>query len=824
MISLSNIIRTRFAGRIFAPDFISFFARHRAWLHHSILPDTLTEVIMKKKLLSLVLTVCLLCPSLTVNAAASFTDISDTDTALAAAVLQSMGIVGGIGEGLYSPDTVLTRAQFCVFMLHSLGMKDQVSAHSYKTLFTDVKPGNWYAGYVNLAYSQNLLAGYGNGTFGPDDPVTYGQAATLLLRMLGYTSADVGKVWPTDYVNYAHTLELDAGLSLSPNKGITRGQAAILLYNTLKTEGKGAKDKLYQNFGDTAAVQKAIVLDPDAQNGTATGQLMACVLNTTGASVEYFSQKNPISSFLVGYEGELLLNPAGKVLGFVPGSTKMEDIVLSSAKASGITDAAGVTHRIPGSTVTIVGQDIYTWNSSGYIQVNALSGRTARLYYDEDGAVTGVYVPTGTTNANASVAVAYTNTPAQELARQLGITGSYAISKNGTAAQADDLARYDTAYYDSASRTLCASDYRITGYIESAFPSVDGAQTVTVAGCTLSVLEAAWDTLEDHKLGDRVTLLLTDDGKVAAAFSPSTVKADMVGVLSLDGSSITLCSSGLTIRSADMDADERLRGTLVQATVYQDSIACSAWSSSVTGDLNIARNTLGNYELAPACRIYEHGGSNLSNGYVYSLSGELGAASTDFEDIFWTNTIDSNYISGTHLNSAGQIDLILLRNVTGNSFEYGKLTRYTGTEGVMTASSPKPIFNSAATITNSSGQSQKHLSAHSASTYHAYYGIALRSYSTALQEVVSLVKLTQSKKLEANAFFLRENDWYVTMNGYELPISDQVQIYIEPTDQWVSGYDHMTAAVSAGLPLVAHYDKDLASGAMVRVLVAQEVN
>ena len=161
---------------------------------------------MKKKLLSLFLTVCLLCSGLTVSAAASFTDIPDPDTALAAGVLQSMGIISGVGTGLYSPDTVLTRAQFCTLMVHTLGMKDIVEAHSYKTLFTDVKPGNWYTGYVNLAYSQNLLSGYGNGKFGPDDPVTYGQAATLLLRMLGYSSADIGKAWPTDYVNYARTL------------------------------------------------------------------------------------------------------------------------------------------------------------------------------------------------------------------------------------------------------------------------------------------------------------------------------------------------------------------------------------------------------------------------------------------------------------------------------------------------------------------------------------------------------------------------------------------------------------------------------------------
>ena len=776
---------------------------------------------MKKKLLPLLLTLCLLCPGFAIRADASFTDVSDPNTALAAAVLQSMGIVGGVGDNRYSPDTVLTRAQFCVFMLHSLGMKDQVSAHSYKTLFSDVKPGNWYTGYVNLAYSQGLLAGYGNGKFGPDDPVTYGQAATLLLRMLGYSSTDVGKVWPTDYVNYAHTLELDEGLSLSADKGVTRGQAAILLYNTLNTESKGGRDKLYKSFDGTATVQKAIVLDCDAQNGTATGQLMACVLSASGASVEYFSQKNQTSSFLVGYEGELLLNPAGKVLGFIPGSTQVKNLVLSSAKASGITDSTGITHRIPGSTVTIIGQDIYTWANTGYIQANALSGRTARLYYDEDGAVSGVYVPTGTANANATAAVATTTAPADELARKLGIPGSYAISKNGTAAKATDLARYDTAYYDAASRTLCASDYRITGYIEAAYPGLDGAQTVTVAGCTIPVLEAAWDSLSGYKPGDRVTLLLTDDCKVAAAISPTTALADMTGILSTDGGSITLCSTGLTIRSNDMDADARLRGTLVEAHVYKDSITCFAWSSPLSGALNIAGRTLGNYSLAPSCRIYEQSGNSLSASYVCSLSGEQGVASRDFEEIFWTDTLDSAHISGARLNSAGQIDLLLLNNVTGNQYSYGKLTRYEGIEGVMTASSPKPVYSSAVTLTNGNGSSQKYLSAHALS-HDTYYGIALRSHSNALQQVASLVKLKRSQVFSSAALSLQENDWFASVNGYDLPLSDQVQIYIESTGQWLSGADNVPVAVSSGLPLVAYYDKEPTAGAVVRILVAQD--
>lgn len=777
---------------------------------------------MKKKLLSLFLTACLLGGSVTVSASASFTDIPDPDTALAAGVLQSMGIVDGVGGGRYSPDTVLTRAQFCVLMIHTLGMKDLAGAHAYKTLFTDVKPGNWYTGYVNLAYSQNLLAGYGNGKFGPDDPVTYGQAATLLLRILGYTSADVGKVWPTDHINYAHTLELDEGLSLSPDKGVTRGEAAILLYNTLNTAPKGGKEEYYKTFADTASIQKTIVLDVTAQHGTAANQLMACVISTSGASVEYFTQKNTLSPILTGYEGDLLLNAAGKVLGFVPGSTEMKDIVISSAKASGITDTTGQTYRITGSTITLVGEDLYSWNNTGYIQVNALSGRTARLFYGDDGAVSYVYVSAGTTDADSAVAIAQTTDVNAELARKLGVAAPYRIVKNGSAADPADLAKYDVAYFDTASRTLCVSDRRISGYVEAASPALDGAQTVTISGCTVPVLEAAWDTLGQYKLGDKLTLLLTDDNKVAAAFPASQLSADMIGILNTDGSGITLYGSGLVISAPEIEADEHLRGTLVRVNVYEDSLDCDAYSSALPGSLNMARGTLGSYDLAPTCHIYEHGGSKASAGYVYSLSGEMGVASTDFDEIFWTDQLSADSVDRFHLNSAGQVDLILLKNVTGNCYSYGKLTRYTDFDGIMTSSSPKPIYNNAATLTNGSGQSQKYLSSFASTSYESYYGIALRSGGSGFQQVISVLKLTPSGTLDSGSFFLREDEWFARVNGYEIPVSEQVQVYIEPTDRWLSGADAVKAAVSSGLSLRVHYDKTLTSGAVARVITAEK--
>ena len=490
-----------------------------------------------KRIFSLVLVLCLLSTWLP-SANAAFSDITDEHTALCANVLQSLGIASGTGNGNYSPNTVLTRAEFCTFAVRAMGLEDQVETSTYKTLFTDVKPGSWYIGYVNLAYDQGIVKGYGNGKFGPNDPINYAQVITVLLRMLGYTPKEIGAVWPTDDINYAAKIDLSDGVNASAQTNITRAQAAVLLYNMLKTEKNGTDIKYYNTIDGVSSVQKAIVLDVNADSEYTKNQLMVCSIGNTGASIEYYEQKNQVPFDLEGCMGDLLINTAGKVIGFVPESDQTEDIVIDSAKTAGIVDKNNVTHRITGSATTIIGEEIYTWSTTGYIQADTHKGKTARVFYDDDGAARYVYLAMGTTGAGTDVIVAETNSAASELLRKFGKESSTAITKNGVAVGEDELGRYDVAYFNSVTNTLCVSDYRITGAIESANPSVDAAETITIGGCELAVLENAWSSLSKFRLGDRVTLLLTDDCKVAAAYSPNVISSHMIGVLSSNGRTI----------------------------------------------------------------------------------------------------------------------------------------------------------------------------------------------------------------------------------------------------------------------------------------------
>jgi len=766
---------------------------------------------MKRKILALCLAVSLAAGIMLTPGSAAFTDIDDQNVAIAAAVLNSMGIVEGITETEFSPNGSLTRAQFCALSVRAMGLADKTALHANKALFTDVKPGVWYTEYVNTAWTEGIVNGYGNGTFGPNDAITYGQVATLLLRMLGYSDDEIGRRWPEDYVNYANNLGINDGVNASANDKITRGQAALLLYNAIKTEVNGTTIEYFYTTANVASTQTAIVLDVDASSGGSSGQLQACVIGATGATIEYFSQRNAVSETLEGYVGVLLLNNAGRVIGFVPSADKYADVRVSSASASTITAANGETHRVSSGASVIYNGSIYNYSVSGYLQVDAQSGKNVRLYYDEDDAIRYIYIASGSSSGSAT-ALAQVDGSVSTLARELGASGSYTITKNSSAATAEDIARYDVAYYDSATKTLRVSDYRIGGAIEGAFPNIAAAETITVSGCTLEVLESAWDTLGDFYIGDRVTLLLTDDCKVAAAYRSSAMPADMIGVLAKDGRSITLSDSSLVITADTIDANVKLYGGLVSVSATGNGRLACRELVKISAKVDISEGAVGEYSLAPSCAIYEWAGS----GYVYSLSGAPGQKSADFEEISWTRTLTASEVSYYHLNSAGQIDVLLLNDVTGNSYVYGRFVFYEGFEGINLGNMTMPSYNDAIGIENSLDPtgSVKYLYN---SANPGYGGVALAAYNEMYAKATPIS--LSSAKVSGSEFYLDDDDWYVTMSGREVKVSSGVQVYITGNKTWTSAENGISYALSSGLELTAYYNKTLDTGAQVRILV-----
>ena len=151
------------------------------------------------------------------------------------------GLMAGTGDNLFSPNVTTSRGMIVTILYRLDGSPSASSAG-----FTDVASGQWYTDAVNWAAANDIVAGYGNGLFGPNDTVTREQMAVILYRYAQYkgydTSAsnslngytDVGGVssWALTAMQWANAEGLingTSGTTLSPTSGATRAEVAQIL-------------------------------------------------------------------------------------------------------------------------------------------------------------------------------------------------------------------------------------------------------------------------------------------------------------------------------------------------------------------------------------------------------------------------------------------------------------------------------------------------------------------------------------------------------------------------------------------------------------------
>ena len=760
---------------------------------------------MKKRLTAFLLLAALV---LTLPAAAAFRDIPDETTALAAATLQGLGVVDGTGDGVFDPNGTLTRAQGCKMIVELMGLGSKVSTYSRKTLFTDVPSSAWYNGYVNLAYHQGVINGYGNGTFGPNDPITYGQLATILLRMLGYQTADIGTLWPLDYTAFCEDLGLTEGLTLSPMAPVTRGQAAVLMARAAGEKVNGSGRAYYETMAGVSSKEEVILLSVSAAYGGSTGLVMAYSLEGSGGTV-YYGQTNRQSEALQGSVGTLLFDGAGKVCGFIPQSGGHRDVVIGSATASALTTSGGESIRIPADAVVVSGGEVYSYRISGYLQLSGKAGRAVRLFEDENGRITHLYLSGGA----SSRAVVAKSASLSALERELDLTGlHYTITKNGGAAGESALQVNDVAWYDSASGTLRLCDHRVSGYLSAASPSISAASTITVAGHSFEVMESAWESLGSFSLGDQLTLFLTDDGKVASVGkTTSKTEAEMIGVLDAGGRSVTLVGSGITL-SGTIKASSSDLGGLVKVTASSATeLSCKAVSKTSGGKLDVQARTLGGVALADTCAIYEWAGS----GYVYDLEGSRGAASGELSVLSWADTLPASAVSYYHLNSVGEVDILLLHDVTGNLYRYGKADVYPGAIKM-----GEDMTGNGVTITNGEGVTEKYYATLSVSDG-SYLGLALGTSSQGYTRTVKAQSLRKMTGAEKADFYLSGGKWHVETDGVSWTVADNVQIHISAVDTWMSGEEGLLNILADGYRLTLYADRSENEGGQIRLIRAE---
>ena len=107
--------------------------------------------------------------------------------------------------------------------------------------FKDVK-GHWAEGYINLMDKHDLISGYKDGTFKPNNDITVAEYTTMTLKARGINAPKLDGYWYEGIIQKAKDEGIiKEGEFNDYNKKITRGEMARIAVRSLKEVGNGDK-------------------------------------------------------------------------------------------------------------------------------------------------------------------------------------------------------------------------------------------------------------------------------------------------------------------------------------------------------------------------------------------------------------------------------------------------------------------------------------------------------------------------------------------------------------------------------------------------------
>ena len=186
------------------------------------------------------------------------------------------GDISGYPDGTFRPNNMITRAEFVVLVNNAMGYTK--SGYAY---FSDVPSHYWGKNAIQTGVAAGYISGDGNGIFRPNDPVTRQEAAAMISRILDlkqnesrayrYTDSYAISNWAKGVVGAVSEAGIMAGYpdgSFGPNRVLTRAEAVLALDKTVNYKpGDKEEDKEETKKEDMLLTQSKL------EDTTVTGDL-----------------------------------------------------------------------------------------------------------------------------------------------------------------------------------------------------------------------------------------------------------------------------------------------------------------------------------------------------------------------------------------------------------------------------------------------------------------------------------------------------------------------------------------------------------------------
>lgn len=254
------------------------------------------------------------------------------------------------------------------------------------------------------------------------------------------------------------------------------------------------------------------------------------------------------------------------------------------------------------------------------------------------------------------------------------------VTRNGDPSSLSKIQENDVIYWCQPMRTLWVYSDKVVGTIQSITPDTSSPTAVTIGGHSYELDSAsaayALSDLGSYDLGDTVTLLLGRQGKVAAVTEPMETTSERCGVVTQvtretysDGTHSSYTADTITLMATDgqtyryeCTTQTYEPGDLVGVNIAADGTVSLKRLPSVklSGKVNSSATKLGSIPLASDVEIldvYENVGVRVFASRVAGLN------------------LTQDMISYYTMNGSGEIDRLILKDVTGDTYHYGMLTQ-----------------------------------------------------------------------------------------------------------------------------------------------------
>ncbi len=185
---------------------------------------------------------------------ATFSDVDEEhDNFVAIEYLVTIGTLEGYDDGTFLPEQGINRAELMKILVAGQGLNPDED--QFSNCFDDVT-NDWYARYVCYAYENDWVEGYPDGLFRPANNVNKVEAVKMLINALGLSeelpdtvSSDLfddtdNSQWYAPYLWVAKTknlLEEESG-NFEPDGDMDRGGVAEQIFRTLVVQGRDIEE------------------------------------------------------------------------------------------------------------------------------------------------------------------------------------------------------------------------------------------------------------------------------------------------------------------------------------------------------------------------------------------------------------------------------------------------------------------------------------------------------------------------------------------------------------------------------------------------------